>query len=239
MNFQEDNYLDELITEKLLASQENREPSGKLSAGKLYWPLQWQILATQFGLKSNIDDYTLRKFQRGHDVEDWFIKQIEPKEKQKFLEYRGVIGYCDSIVDTMKWDNPVGILPLEVKSVTNAKFKRLGGIGADKGHILQNALYALALKTEYHAITYIASDDYRIKTSIFKTNDSKEEIDKIIDAFSQAVANKIIPKFEPREPWQANLKYNNFPEFVELTEEELKLKYQQLTQQKNEIHKTS
>src|SRR3990172_982421 len=89
-----DNYLDRLISEKLIKQQENREPSGKLSASKLWWPLQWQILATQFGLKSHIDDYTLRKFQRGHDVEEWFVKQIEPKETQKFLEYRGVIGYC-------------------------------------------------------------------------------------------------------------------------------------------------
>ena len=54
-----DNYLDRLLSEKLIASQEEREPSGKLSASKLYWPLQWQILATQFGLKSHVDEYTL------------------------------------------------------------------------------------------------------------------------------------------------------------------------------------
>lgn len=227
MKYKLDNYLDQLITKKLVFQQEDRASSGKLSASKLYWPLQWQILATQFSLKSNFDDYTLRKFQRGHDVEDWFIKQIEPKEKQKFLEYRGAIGYCDSIVDTANWDNPVGCIPLEVKSVTNAKFKRLKGI-ADKGHILQNAFYAMAFKSEYHAITYIASDDYRISTGIYKTKDSKVEIDKIIDDFERALESKTIPVFEPREKWQGNIKYNNFPDFAGLSAQELQEKYNEL-----------
>src|SRR3990167_2092066 len=227
-----DNYLDRLLSEKLLASQENREPSGKLSASKLWWPLQHQILATQFGLKSNIDEYTLRKFQRGHDVEEWFVKQIEPLEKQKFLEYRGVIGYCDSIVDTKDWDIKVGIVPLEVKSVTNMKFKRIDKTGADKGHILQNAFYAIAYGSEYHAITYVASDDYRIHTTIHKTADSKTEIDKIITEFEEAVKSKTIPVFVAREKWQENLKYNNFPQFMGMSKEDLLQKYNELIAQK-------
>ena|SRR3990167_6842873 len=226
----QDNYLNNLIRDKMLSEQADnkREPSGKLSASKLYWPLQWQILGTQFGLKSNFDDYTLRKFQRGKDVEDWFVKQIEPKEKQKFLEYRGVIGFCDSIVDTANWGTKVGIIPLEVKSVANAKFKRIEATGADKGHILQNAFYALALKTDYHAITYIASDDYRVLTSIHRTEESKKEIEKIIDEFDKAVEAKIIPVFQSREKWQENIKYNNFPDFAGLTEEQLAEKYIEL-----------
>ena len=226
----EDNYLDNLITEKLLASQENREPSGKLSASKLYWPVQWQVLATVFKMKSNIDDYTLRKFQRGKDVEDWFIKQIEPKEKQKFLEYRGVIGFCDSVVDTAKWDNPVGIIPLEVKSITNMAFKWLDKEGAKKGHIIQNAFYAMAMNVDYHAITYIASDDYRINTYILETKDSKDEIEKIIDEFEKAVESKTIPVFAPREKWMSDLKYNNFPEFAGLSAQELQEKFIQLSE---------
>ena len=201
-----DNYLDRVIAEKLEAQNkeesEKRKPSGKLSASKLGWPLQWQILATQFGLTSKIDDYTRRKFQRGKDVEDWFIKLIEPQETQKFLEYRKVIGYCDSIVDTSKWDNPVGVIPLEVKSITNMAFKWLDKEGAKAGHILQNAFYGLALKSDYHAIAYIASDDYRIQTYILKTEDSRVEIDKIIDDYEKAVKDKVIPGFEAREKWQ-------------------------------------
>lgn len=225
----QDYTLDRLISERLSEKKEERTPSGKLSASKLNWPLQWQILATQFGLVSHFDDYTLRKFQRGHDVEDWFINQISPLEKQKFLEYKDTIGYCDAIIDTKDWDNKVGIVPLEVKSVTNAKFKRIAGQGPDKSHLLQNALYALALNSEYHAITYIASDDYRILTFIEKTEEHKDEIDKIIKEFNEAVKAKIIPVFEPREKWQADSKYNSFPLFAGLNEEQLKVEYLKLT----------
>jgi len=229
----QDNYLDRLISEKLVAAQEDREPSGKLSASKLWWPLQWQVLATQFGLKSHIDEYTLRKFQRGHDVEDWFIKQIQPLETQKFLEYKGTIGYCDSIVDTKDWDNKVGVIPLEVKSVANSKMKWIVDRGPDKGHIIQNALYSLAMKSEYHAITYIASDDYRTLTFILETADVKEEVDQIIKEFNEAVESKTIPIFEPREKWQADMKYNNFPLFAGLSKEELKIKYHELCQRED------
>src|SRR3990167_129006 len=225
-----DHYLDRLISEKLVAIQENREPSGKLSASKLYWPLQWQILAARFKMKLEVDEYTLRKFQRGKDVENWFVKQIEPVESQKFLEYRGVIGFCDSIVDTSKWDTTLGEIPLEVKSVTNMKFKRLEASGADAGHILQNAFYALALGKEHHAITYIASDDYRILTSIHKTSDSKDEIEKIITEFEEAMKLETIPLFVPRAKWQETLKYNSFPLFAGLNADELKVQYQKLIQ---------
>lgn len=226
-----DSYLDKLIGDTLLAKEkdERRVPSGKLSASKLYWPLQWQILSVRFGLKSEFDEYTLRKFQRGHDVEEWFIKQISPVDTQKFLEYRGVIGFCDSIVETSKWDNNIGTIPLEVKSVTNMKFKRIEKSGADEGHILQNALYALALEKPYHAITYIASDDYRVLTTIHKTADSKEAVDKIIDEFNEAMKLETIPKFEPRAKWQADITYNNFPQFAGMTEKELEEAYKKLT----------
>lgn len=224
-----DNYLDRLIGENLLKAQSDNDhkSSGKLSASKLYWPLQWQILST-LGLKSEFNEYTLRKFQRGKDVEDWFIKQIKTIDTQKFLEYRGVIGFCDSIVSTSDWDEPVGIIPLEVKSVTNMKFKRIEKTGADEGHILQNAFYAMAMKSPYHAIAYIASDDYRILTTVHETKDSEIEIDKIIDEFQEALKLETIPKFEPRAKWQADMKYNSFPEFAGMTEEELKQKYQEL-----------
>jgi CRISPR/Cas system-associated exonuclease Cas4 (RecB family) len=224
-----DNTLDKIIGEKLLAKQEieKRPSSGKLSASKLYWPLQWQILAS-LGMKSEMDEYTLRKFQRGHDVEDWFMKQIETIDTQKFLEYRGVIGFCDSIVDTKDWEQKIGIVPLEVKSVTNMKFKRIEKTGADEGHILQNTFYAIAMDSPYHAITYIASDDYRILTTIHKTDDSRKEVDKIIDEYESALKLETIPKFEARVSWQSDIKYNNFPQFAGMTDDELKEAYKKL-----------
>lgn len=227
----QDNTLNRIIGEKLLeANKSDREPSGKLSASKLFWPLQWQILTTKLKLKSEFDEYTLRKFQRGKDVEDWFVGQIETKETQKFLEYRGVIGYCDAIVNTENWDTKIGTVPLEVKSVTNMKFKRIEGNEADEGHILQNAFYGLAFGSKHHAITYIASDDYRIYTTIYKTKDSKEQIDNIIDEYEAAIKLDTIPKFEPRIKWQTNLKYNNFPEYAGMSVDELRAKYIKLTE---------
>lgn len=225
-----DTYLDRLIDEHLVASQENRKPSGKLSASKLYWPLQWQILSTKFGLRQELDPYTLRKFQRGHDVEEWLVRVIKPVEVQKFFEYRGVIGYCDTIVDTRDWDNPVGLIPLEVKSVTNMKFKRVED-QADHGHVLQNAFYGLAGNYKHHAIVYVASDDYRVSVSIHEVEESRKEIDDIITRFDEAMKLETIPVFEPIEQWQASVKYNNFPEFATMTEDQLKEKYQQLINQ--------
>jgi hypothetical protein len=140
-----------------------------------------------------------------------------------------VIGFCDSVVDTKDWDNPVGVLPLEVKSVANMKYKRILKQGADKGHKIQNTLYSLALGSEYHAVAYIASDDYRISTFIYRTDELKSEVDQIIDEFDKAMMRDTIPAFAPREEWQANMKYNQFGNFAGLSEAELKVKYQELT----------
>jgi len=226
----EDDTLNRMIGDNLLKKNEDekREPSGKLSAGKLFYPLQWQVLTTKFKLQSEFDEYTLRKFKRGKDVEDWFVSQIDAVSGQDFVEYREVIGFYDTLVNTAKWDTDVGKIPLEVKSVTGLKFRRIMVNGADPGHILQNALYGLALKSEYHAITYIASDDYRVHTTIHKTSDSKDQIDQIIDEYESAMKLDTIPVFEPRVKWQSNLKYNNFPEYAGLNEEELKIKHDEL-----------
>jgi len=103
-----------------------------------------------------------------------------------------------------------------------------GARGPDKGHIIQNAFYALALKSDYHAITYIASDDYRIYTTILDTVDFKKEINQIIKDFDEAVESKTIPVFEPREKWQSDSKYNMFQIFAGLNAEQLQAKYKEL-----------
>ncbi len=67
-----------LIYSKL--RQENEEErashikSGKLSAGTLGSPLQHQILSALKAESKKVDDYTLGKFKRGKEVED-FIKE--------------------------------------------------------------------------------------------------------------------------------------------------------------------
>ena len=219
-----DRYLDDFIGIKLLADnkveQEARTPSGKLSASRLSWPLQWQIL-NRLGIKGTPpDEYGIRKMLRGKHCEEWFMS-IAPGivSKQTFREYRGVIGYEDATMSTKAWNTPSGELSVEIKSVANAKFKRILTNGADRSHILQNCLYALADNKPKFAIVYIAADDYRVKTFIYNTADFKDEVDKIIDRYEKQ--GLVVPVFEPEEKWQANPKYNNYPDWSDLTEEEI------------------
>ena len=230
-----DSYLDRLIGEGLVKVNEEKEAGhtslGKLSASMLGWPLQWQILKSLGVPRAPIDNYTLRKFKRGEDIEEWLLSRIPTLERQKFVEYRNVVGYIDGVVETKDWDWKNGVIPLEVKSVTNAKYKRIiAGNGADRGHKLQAGLYGLALKSTHYAISYIASDDLRITTYVYPTEETREEIDHIIERYDTQRATGKIPVFVPEEKWQANPLYNNYSEWAELDEKliEEKLKQNEL-----------
>lgn len=181
-------------------------------------PLQWQILKLIGVPSKEIDEYTLRKFQRGKDVEQWVVdKMVGIKETQKFVEYKDCVGYVDALVDTKDYQFKCGVIPHEIKSVANFKFKRIEKAGEpDHSHLLQGAFYALALGVDNFAIDYVASDDYRIKTWVFNTEEYKEEIDGIIDEVYNTLKEGKLPTFEPKEDWQKNEKYNNFPEWSEL-----------------------
>lgn len=220
-----DNYIDEYITkamyEKDKLEQENHKSSGKLSASMLGQPLQWQILKIMGVPQKEMDTYTLRKFQRGKDVEKWFVSMIpDLLGTQKFLEYRNCVGYCDAIVDTSHHHFDAGVIPHEVKSVANAKFKRICDDGdADRSHKLQACLYAMAMEKKHFAIDYIASDDYRIKTFVYSTEDYRKDVDEIIDRFDAQIATGLVPAFIPEEAWQSNPKYNNYPDFLDLSQD--------------------
>jgi hypothetical protein len=218
-------------------NEENRlthEPSGKLTASILGDPIQWQILKVMGVPAIEVDDYLLGKFERGDDVE---LKCLEfltgLKDKQKKVEYRNVVGVADAIVDSDiidkddKWDFQLGIIPHEIKSVSNAKFKRImDAKEADEGHILQGCLYALALDMKYFGIDYCSTDDYRFSTWVYKTADYKKQVDDVIDKFDETIKNKTIPIFEPRYAWQENEKYNKYPDFMKLSQEEIEVKLQ-------------
>lgn len=224
-----DNYLDRKIGEKLLAENEeerkNHVSSGKLTASMLGQPLQWQILKVMGVPQKPFDEYTLRKFKRGKDIEDWFVKEADAVETQKDALYRDVVGFIDLIADTRDWDFPSGIIPVEVKSVTNAKFKRITGHGEpDRSHLLQACLYALSEGTDKFGVTYIAADDLRVVTSIHETADYKVEVDRIIDRFQTQLATGKVPAFVAEEKWQADLKYCNYPEWLELDEKGIEAK---------------
>jgi hypothetical protein len=223
-----DTYFDNLIGKRLEKEQFLKEElhisSGLLSASMLGKPLQWQLLK-KLGVPSKpFDEYTLRKFLRGQQIEDWFLSNVETEDTQKVVNYRNCIGYVDALI---KYDERIPelkglVIPHEVKSVTNAKFRRITKTKeADPQHSLQAGLYALALKSSYYAIDYIASDDLRVETYIYKTEKIKEEIDKIISEYDNALRDRKVPVFTPRYDWQKNLQYSDYPDWQELTEEQI------------------
>ena len=210
-------HIQEKIDKKVLEAREDKEPSGRLSAGKLGWPLQWQMLHYFKVPQAPFDAFTLRKFQRGKDVEDRIINWIEPQETQKEVEYRGVVGFVDAILDGV---------PVEVKSVTNMAFKYLQKEGIKRGHRLQAELYAKALGADRFQVAYVASDDYRVLSFEEQVTDV---VDKVIDRYEAQVALGKVPVFVAEEKWQGMKDYCTFPEWLKLTEEEIAEKLLTLT----------
>ena len=224
-----DNYIDNKIGEVLLSKNKEREgnhtKSGKLSASRLGDPLQWQVLYALGVPQKEIDQYVVRKFLRGNQVEDWLVEHLNPISTQEFVEYRNVVGYIDAMCDTSEWENKLGLIPVEVKSVTSMKFKRIAKEGVQKGHRLQAGFYALAKGMTHFAICYVNSDDLRVHTIIEETKNVKDEIDKIITDYENARSSGKIPKFESSEVWQSNIEYSKYPLWMPLTEEEATEKY--------------
>jgi hypothetical protein len=227
-----DNTFDNIIGNLIVKEDKEREihiPSGKLSASMLGYPLQWQMLKTLGVPQKPIDEYTLRKFARGIQVENWAVSKLQKVivDKQKKVEYRNTSGIVDMLI-LHGSQVPIlnkKIIPHEVKSVTNLKFKRIIKNGeADDQYKLQAGLYALALKSEYYAVDIIATDDLRLITYIYETKDIKPDIDAIIDQFNSAMIKKAVPVFTPRYDWQSNPMYNSYPDWALLTEIEIKEK---------------
>lgn len=229
-----DNTIQNKISETLIAQNKERDAnhksSGKLSASMLGWPIQWMVLKNLGVEAAPFDEYVLRKFLRGKEVEDWLVGHIPGViSTQKFVEYQGAIGYVDALVDTKDFENKVGIIPHEIKSTTNAKFKMIEkSMAPDDPHALQAALYALALRASHFMVNYVASDDLRVLSFLVETKDYKNRVENIIKEYNEQMVKKEIPVFTPAYPWQKNKMYNNFPEWSELTAEEIKEKMDRL-----------
>lgn len=202
--------IQELIAAKVLEAQDDKEPSGRLSASRLGWPLQWQMLHYFKVPQKPIDEYTLRKFQRGKDVEDRIMAWLAPTpdKMQVPVEYRSVVGFADVILD----------YPIEVKSVTNMAFKHRQKEGASYGHKLQAELYAKATGFDTYGVAYVASDDYRVLCFEEKVTN---EVDTVIDAYEAQVRNGTVPVFEAKEKWHGMADYNPYVEWMDLTEEQI------------------
>lgn len=202
--------IQELIAKKVLEANVEKEPSGRLSASRLGWPLQWQMLHTFKVPQPPLDEYTLRKFQRGTDVENRIVEWLAPTPQQKQVpcEYRGVVGFADVIMQ----------YPIEIKSVTNRAFTYIQKEGSKRGHRLQAELYAKALGHSMYGVAYVASDDYRVLCFEY---DVTNAVDEVIDEYENQVSLGEVPTFIAKEDWQGLAKYNIYPEWMKLSDEEI------------------
>lgn len=203
----------ETIAAKVLEASEEREPSGRLSASRLGWPLQWMMLHYFKVPQKPIDEYTLRKFQRGKDVEERIMRWLAatPKQMQVPVSYRGVVGFADVVLE----------YPHEIKSITNAAFKYKQKEGSSRGHRLQGELYAKGLGYDLFGVDYVASDDYRVLSF---EEEVTGEIDKVIDAYEAQVEIGTVPVFEALEKWHGMEEYNPYPEWMKLNAGEIATK---------------
>jgi len=270
-----DQFISKYIDAELIRANKEREAkhksSGKLSASMLYQPVRWQLLKNLGAPRKEFEAYTLAKFKRGRDVEDWYVEQLRGAgvliedvetieslglkvksecehswefvdvpngggtgnicrkcntvqeyellgDRQPLAEYRECIGYTDSVINTDLMQAKKGIIPNEIKSVTNMKMKRIKKTGIDWHYKIQACLYALAMGTEYYAVTIISAEDLRTEMQLFKTREMKRDVDRAISEYAKAMENwkkdHSLPKFEANEhvKWTGNIKYAMFLE---------------------------
>lgn len=237
-----------------LHREKNPVRKGNLTASMLGKPTQWSVLKMCGLTAKEPDEYTLRKFARGYQVEEWIDPYLNSVDSQVEIKpYRGVTGICDYLVDTKDWATPVGVIPLEVKSTKNSQYShivnRISG-GPKLGHCLQALLYALAIGTEYYALTYVAADDLRTRTFLRHIDDPfhyrdkymygkrvyyDQEIDlrkfleDTITAVNYCKDKGVIPEFNQvlQEAWHINPDFCDYPAFMGLSPAEAEEKLKQ------------
>ena len=194
---------------------ENHVPSGKLTASYLHQPKRFQLLKYLGVPEKELDTFKLRKFSRGRQVEDWFIDKLKTQEglvvsTQETVEYRGVVGRVDAVINQDLLGIKVGNIPHEIKSVTNKNFKYIQKGDVGEHYKLQAGLYALAKGSDYFCLDFIASDDLRDRCYLFETSEVEWEIEKIINEFTYMVSEHIVPEWDFRQQWQNNPDYMNY-----------------------------
>lgn len=195
-----DKFLNKIIEAELIRKNQEKmalhEPSGKLSASMLFQPVRFQVMKSLGIPRKDIDPYTLGKFERGNRYEA-VLNEYASKvpglviETQKPVEYRGVVGFADMIVNTNLTECKKGIMPWEIKSVANSKLTRIKKTGEIDWHYkLQGCLYALATKSDYYAIVIVANDsDSYVDVSVFGTSELAGEVNRIISDYNLAMLN--------------------------------------------------
>ncbi len=190
--------------------------SGKLSASKLYDPLLEQCLYILGVPTKENDDYSLRLFSRGNEVENWVVDKLPEGNTQKVAEYRDCVG----LIDYIDSDDDI----YEIKSLKASQFKWIMKSGAKEGHKWQACLYALSEGSSTFTVLYAVADDYRITTHTYATKDYKLAVDSSINAVERTLASGVLPKWEARAKWQENPMYSKYPEWISLTDEGVMIK---------------
>lgn len=232
-----DTFITNKIDEELLRLYQEgdklHEPSGRLTASTLYQPLRFQIMKSIGVPRKTPDVYALGKFKRGNDVEAWYVSHLETMgvlvEKQKRLEYRGALGFADTVIDSDKMLFRQGLIPHEIKSVVNSKLKWITKAGEPDYHYqLQACFYAMAMKVPYYAVDIISAEDLRRENFTFETKKLRADVDEIITRYEGALnvweqAHEL-PVFEPnpKVTWTSNFEYAPFPlEWIEMDDKTL------------------
>lgn len=152
-------YIGKRLIEKQEAAKAARTPSGLISGSKLANPTLWSVLDI-LGLRKDFDEYTLGKFQRGHDVEARAINFLTgipmqyimdiidgtipnpgwiATEKgsviagEVYLQYEG--GYRGGIgyIDLAQKTPSGTIVYHEIKSSTKMAYDKVAATGRSKG----------------------------------------------------------------------------------------------------------
>lgn len=214
--------IDQLITTELRRQESIaralHEPSGRLSASILYKPLLEQVLKILGVPEKPFDDYALRLFARGKQVEEWVCSML-PGEEQKEVSYRNVVGVVDKLHEGQV---------IEVKSVKRSQWRWLKKEGVKWSHALQATLYALALEKTEFTVTYACADDFETMSFTHNVDNYKDDVDRIISEVANALKSGVLPEFKARETWQEKpeyaSRYSTFPDWVGLSVEDMMLK---------------
>lgn len=228
---------DRELIKRLVDQYEEREPSGRLSATRLTWPTQWQILWTlgvppspeEWQTKPNkMNTLHFRHFARGAQCEEWLEKVLPPLETQVEVLYRNWVGFLDRL-DKGSFFGLSGEVPHEIKSVKADKWYRMfqdkEGDGPQYDHVLQANFYAIALEKPNFALTYLKSDTMETRTFTYSVEDYRKDVDKQIDEFEEAVKLETVPTFKAKVEYQKNPKYNMYHEYMNMKPKELKAVY--------------
>lgn len=232
---------DQALIKALVAQQEREKPSGRMSASRLTWPTQWQILwklkvpptLEEWVIKPNkMNTFHFRHFARGKQCEDWLEKTLPPKKAQEAVEYRGWVGFFDRIDEGELYGVEDDVVT-EVKSVKGDKWYRMfkdPGDGPQYDHVLQANFYAMALKMPHYGLCYLRSDTLETRTFLYSVEEYRADVDRQIDLYDEAVDSGTIPVFKAKVEYQKNPKYNMYSSYMDWKPSQLQDLYNQYAQ---------